>query len=230
MGPPSGKRVTAMAQGSDTSDDGFFSRWSQRKQLAQRTEADQPDPAAPESVEDDAPQAPDLAAPQITPEELAALPAIEDLTPQSDIRAFMRAGVPKGLRNAALRKMWLITPAIRDHIDPAVDYAWDWNTPGGVPGDGLAPSAEQSAKMLRDLFKPREQAEPPAPDADADNAELAQGETASEEPPPPPEVAPQPGARSAPQSPPALTPDAADPSRDTAANPRPRRHGGALPS
>jgi hypothetical protein len=211
-----------MAQGSDTSDDGFFSRWSQRKQLAQRTEADLPEPPAPESVEDAAPQAPDLAAPQITPEELAALPAIEDLTPQSDIRAFMRAGVPKGLRNAALRKMWLITPAIRDHIDPAVDYAWDWNTPGGVPGDGLAPSAEQSAKMLRDLFKPREQAEPPELDADADNAELAQGEPAPQDSAPPPE--------SAPQSPPVSGPDTAAPSRTIAADPRPRRHGGALPS
>ena len=114
------------------------------------------------------------AAPELTEDELAALPAIDDLTPQSDIRVFMRAGVPKSLRNAALRKMWLITPAIRDHVDPAVDYAWDWNTPGGVPGDGIAPSPERAAQMLRDLFKPRNDTAPEAPESNAEDLPVAE--------------------------------------------------------
>jgi four helix bundle protein len=92
----------------------------------------------------------------LSQEELDALPRIEDLTEGSDIRTFLRAGVPRQLRNAAMRRMWMLTPGIRDYSDPAVDYAWDWNTPGGVPGDGIGPTAENAAKMLKQLFKPQD--------------------------------------------------------------------------
>jgi hypothetical protein len=133
---------------------GFLGRWSRLK----RAEA-KPAPASdPVPVEDPPPElSPPAPEPEtLSEEELAALPRIEDLAEGSDIRAFLRAGVPRQLRNAALRRMWMLTPAIRDHRDPAVDYAWDWNTPGGVPGDGAAPSAERAAEMLRDLLAPRE--------------------------------------------------------------------------
>jgi hypothetical protein len=119
--------------------------------------------------------------------------------------------------------MWLLSPAIRDYLDPAVDYAWDWNTPGGVPGDGAAPSPERAAQMMRDLFAPRpaqEQAAiPPAPE----------GDSQPDEAPAPPETAPL-----------ATTTDAhikeaeCDKSISNQSDtndmiPR-RRHGGALPS
>ncbi len=103
----------------------------------------EPAPETPGEAEADlaavTPQRPDAAHPMLSEEELAALPRIEDLVPGSDIRAFLRAGVPRDLRNAAMRRMWMLTPGIRDYKDPAVDYAWDWNTPGGVPGDGWRP-------------------------------------------------------------------------------------------
>lgn len=126
----------------------FLSRWSQRKRLSdtEPLEAPSSEKAAVPSPEPDD---------SISEEELAALPALEDLTFGTDIRPFLRKGVPHALRNGALRKMWLLTPAIRDYKNPAVDYAWDWNTPGGVPGDGAAPSPERAAQMLRDLFAPR---------------------------------------------------------------------------
>jgi hypothetical protein len=123
----------------DMNEKPFLERWSGRKAVA-RHEADKTSADKPPLPEDAPVQAPAPAtrsevAP-ITEEELAALPQIETLTKGSDIRAFLRPGVPAALKNAALRKMWLATPAIRDHKDIAVDYAWDWNTPGGVPGDG----------------------------------------------------------------------------------------------
>ncbi|CUX80108.1 MAG: Protein of unknown function (DUF3306) [Roseibaca calidilacus] len=219
-----------MAQGPKDDESGFFNRWSQRKQQATREEM--PQPSAEKAPESDVPRPEDVpsAAPELTEDELAALPAIDDLTPQSDIRVFMRAGVPKSLRNAALRKMWLITPAIRDHVDPAVDYAWDWNTPGGVPGDGIAPSPERAAQMLRDLFKPRNDTAPEAPESNAEDLPVA-------EDPAPERTEPQIMAQAGPDA--VRKPDAAvviapkaekdAPSPTEEERPAPRRHGGALP-
>lgn len=164
----------------DETEEGFLGRWSRAKRAATKSVPDPevaPDPPEPEPALDPAAEAQTL-----TEEELAALPRIEDLTEGSDIRAFLRAGVPRVLRNAAMRKMWMLTPAIRDYRDPAVDYAWDWNTPGGVPGDGVAPSAERAGEMLRQLLAPRHDTPPEtATDQVAATPEMA--EAASESTP-----------------------------------------------
>lgn len=133
---------------------GFLERWSRRK-ADEGARAPEPDSAA---VATPVPEAEPAATPENPPplsdEELAALPRIEDLTSESSLAPFLRAGVPASLKNAAMRRMWLLTPTIRDHKDCAVDYHWDWNTPGGVPGNGgrLEPGAVQ--KMLRSLTQP----------------------------------------------------------------------------
>jgi hypothetical protein len=152
----------------------FLSRWSRRKRAAQRTDA-QPEPAeappesagAPESV-----LGPDTAAdpstaglPEGEPdeEEIARLPSLDDLTADSDISMFMRKGVPERLRNAALRRMWSLDPKIRDYVSEAREYAYDWNTPGGVPGfGGPLPPPEEIQKMaarIIGVFTP--ETEPP---------------------------------------------------------------------
>lgn len=229
-----------MPKNPDPSEDSFFSRWSQRKQQALQPDTASEDlPSDPVDALDAGAPAPDAL--PITEEELAALPAIEDLTAQSDIRAFMRAGVPKTLRSAALRKMWMITPAIRDHVDPAVDYAWDWNTPGGVPGDGPAPSAESAAKMMRDLFKPRQAKEADVADGDgmpdteiAEAAELPDGANPGEDATAAlqdaPAVSSEPGAQPPSDRPRPAAPKPAEAPKAVAAPPVPKRHGGALPS
>jgi hypothetical protein len=43
--------------------------------------------------------------------------------------------VPTALRNAAMRKMWSLDPAIRDHVGLS-ENAWDFNQPGAMPGFG----------------------------------------------------------------------------------------------
>jgi hypothetical protein len=131
----------------------FLERWAGRKAAA-RQEPPAPRPAPP--APDETAHAPiDVDAPRqsapITEEELAALPPVETLGAGSDIKDFLRPGVPAALKNAALRKMWLMTPAIRDHKDVAVDYAWDWNTPGGVPGDGGRLDPEKVAQWVRQI-------------------------------------------------------------------------------
>ncbi len=209
----------------------FLERWAGRKAAARKTPEDSgteapaevPDAPGPAS----APQAaPDTAEPAqaISEEELAALPPVDSLTAGSDIRAFLRPGVPAALKNAALRRMWLVTPAIRDHKDVAVDYAWDWNTPGGVPGDGGRLDPERVAQWVREIAGDRKP-EPPtgvpaasaarAPAATPNESVASSCRTAG-------------AAKTADTAPP---PASARENRHAATDPAPRpRHGGARPS
>ncbi|QCK86952.1 DUF3306 domain-containing protein [Phreatobacter aquaticus] len=121
------------------SDEGFLSRWSRLKR--------EPEPEAPEVVEPPPAPASDLA--KSVEEIVAALPRIEDLLPGQSLSGFMQAGVPVDLKNAALRRMWTIDPAIRDFVGEALDYAYDYNTPGGAPGFGpMITSPDQVNEVL----------------------------------------------------------------------------------
>lgn len=132
--------------GAMTSDDEgrFLSRWSQRKREAIKEaekQAVQPAEPAPVPVE---PEEEDF--------DLSLLPSLEELTPATDLTLFFKKGVPEMLRNAALRKMWTLDPAIRDYRSEALDYAWDWNAPGGVPGGGDLPADYDSSEMVARIF------------------------------------------------------------------------------
>ena len=141
----------------------FIARWSRRKrEAAQEPEAAKPaatpEPTAEGAAGDDDSRRGDAAAltgadtsePQsgFDPEKL---PPIESITAESDIRAFLRPGVPPELTRAALRRVWATDPKIRDFVGLA-DYDWDFNTPGAMAGFGaLEPSEElrqQVARML----------------------------------------------------------------------------------
>ena len=126
-----------------TDKEAFLSRWSQRKrQIAE--EARKAAEAAPATTPE--PEAED------EPFDLSLLPDLEVLTAQTDMSLFLRKGVPDELRNAALRKIWALDPAIRDYVGDALDYAWDWNAPGGVPGGGELGVGFDTAKMVAQIF------------------------------------------------------------------------------
>src|SRR3954467_883193 len=133
----------------------FLSRWSQRKQEARQPER---------TPEEEAPPAPEEAAePAAEPEfDLSSLPKLEELTETTDITAFLRKGVPEQLRNAALRKSWALDPAIRNYVNPALDYAYDWNTPGGVPGSGEIGPGVDVARMVSQIMGTAESVTQPA--------------------------------------------------------------------
>jgi hypothetical protein len=147
----------------------FLARWSRRKREASRSEpgaaSGDADPARrdlPPDVQDDerspasiSPAPDEAAEPAMTEAELAALPKIEEISEETDIAAFFRKGVPDSLRNAALRRMWSVDPAIRDYVGDARDYAWDWNTPGSVPGSGPLLPGDDAEEVLRTLFSNR---------------------------------------------------------------------------
>ncbi len=138
-----------MNQDDTDADKNFLSRWSQRKREAKLQEPEISASKLPQETEADA-----LIAEGETekPFDLSSLPKLEDITEATDISVFLRKGVPEILRNAALRKAWALDPAIRNYVNPALDYAYDWNTPGGVPGNGELEAGTDIAKMVRQIM------------------------------------------------------------------------------
>src|SRR4030088_3615878 len=133
----------------------FLARWSQRKH-----EAKQPDHDAP-TVNSDAPFGPVAESDVVQEFHPPALPKLEDMTATTDIAAFLRKGVPEHLRNAALRKSWALDPAIRNYVNPALDYAYDWNTPGGVPGSSEIGAGMDVARLVSQIMGSGESAAEP---------------------------------------------------------------------
>lgn len=101
---------------------GFLGRWAKRKQEVQRQDAaSQPEPEV---------------LPEATPEQAAEelpLPSLDSVVPGSDLTAFFQKHVPEALRTAALRKLWVTDPEIKNFIEMA-DYQWDFNNPDSIPG------------------------------------------------------------------------------------------------
>jgi hypothetical protein len=139
-----------MSQDEKDDDKNFLSRWSQRKR-----DAKLPDTgiaAGNPSEETEAPLELTAEGAAKEPFDLSSLPKLEEITETTDITVFLRKGVPESLRNAALRKSWALDPAIRNYVNPALDYAYDWNTPGGVPGNNELAAGTDVAKMVLQIM------------------------------------------------------------------------------
>ena len=112
---------------------GFLSRWSRRKQQARGGRPELPDeprptpaPAAATAAGGVGPDAVDEES--LSDEELLAryeLPDPTTLTASDDVAAFMRSGVPKRLRNMALRRVWRLDPVLAN-LDGLNDYDEDY--------------------------------------------------------------------------------------------------------
>src|SRR3977135_1221846 len=148
-------------------DKSFLARWSQRKR-----EAKQPEHEAPVADSDvqSKPVAEDDAAPEF---DLSTLPKLEDVTETTDITGFLRKGLPEQLRNAALRKSWALDPAIRNYVNPALEYAYDWNTPGGVPGSSEIGAGMDVARMVSQIMGGEPSVDEPAAPTDDPGKQLA---------------------------------------------------------
>lgn len=131
--------------------DGFLSRWSRLKRDGAVTP---PRETGPRETAPAAPQPPasDLPEGQSLEELIAELPRIEDLVPGQSLTMFMQSWVPGAIRNAALQRMWLLDPAVRDYVDPALDYAYDYNTPGAAPGFGPMETSDEMVREVSEMF------------------------------------------------------------------------------
>ena len=129
--------------GQNGDDKGFLARWSQRKREVKR-DGDTPAAEAAVPAEPVAEAEPEF--------DLSSLPKLDEMTATTDITGFLRKGVPEHLRNAALQKSWALDPAIRNYVNPALDYAYDWNTPGGVPGSSEIGAGVDVARLVSQIM------------------------------------------------------------------------------
>ena len=112
-----------------TGRENFVLRWSRLKRGSAKVRETAPAESAPPS---DAVATATPASPSFDP---ASLPPIESITIDTDIRAFLQSGVPTTLAQAALRRVWVSDPAIRDFIGIA-ENQWDFTDPSAMPGFG----------------------------------------------------------------------------------------------
>jgi hypothetical protein len=107
---------------------GFLSRWARRKAAATAT------PPAPA---------------QVAPVDESTLPKLDTLTGDSDITAFLAAGVSRATQSAALRIAWREDARIAGFRGLA-DYDWDFN----AEGYGRLAVADDVAALVRRVIVP----------------------------------------------------------------------------
>jgi hypothetical protein len=137
--------------------EGFLTRWSRRKREAGEADGERLTPQPDEStVPDNEAQAAreKSARENLAPSGAATdrfdpadLPPIESIEAGSDIRAFLRPGVPAALSRAALRRAWSADPAIRDFVGLA-ENSWDFTKPETVPGFASTLLPEEAKRLL----------------------------------------------------------------------------------
>jgi hypothetical protein len=177
----------------------FLTRWSRRKREAEdKTEPENAGSAPaevrappggqgePDDKEDAAP-----AQPETPPVDLSELPSIESITAETDIRAFLAEGVPSHLTRAALRRVWVADPAIRDFVGLS-ENAWNFTAPETIPGFGPAVPPDVARRLVAGILEevksvatrpPVERAETETkPDVSPDRAESPQPADVEERP------------------------------------------------
>ena len=209
------------------SEDKFLKRWSRRKQEA-RANAALPEAA----LRDDVQSAPP---PAIKDEEfefdLSSLPPIDTITSATDIKAFLRQGIPQELTRAALRRAWNADPAIREFVGLA-ENAWDFNDPTAMPGFGPLDCSEAELAALVDrIVGGLGKAAQSLPDLSVEPEDSSRELLQEEEPAAVRDAADRSVATEFVSAPVAAQPAGAEDTKDEA-DPvrRYRTHGGALPS
>jgi len=154
-----------------TDPENVLARWSRRKSDARADERD----VCPAPHDNDAAAGLGSAAPGDTPPvDLASLPALDSITSETSLRAFLDKGVPAELTAAALRRGWSADPAIRDFVGLS-ENSWDFNAPGGISGFGpLAP--ENIRKLLAQMIEGTEEVHA-RPDSGAPSSDEAAPQT-----------------------------------------------------
>jgi hypothetical protein len=140
----------------------FLRRWSRLKhESAEEEPADQA-----VAKKDDEPQ--------------VALPPLEQMTPQSDFRAFMQPKVEDALRRAALKK--LFSDPHFNLPDPYEAYSGDWTVGEPIPEEMLATLNQARTVLFGGKGKQEEKEEEQAPAVAAEPQQQATGEQKQDEP------------------------------------------------
>jgi hypothetical protein len=151
----------------------FLTRWSRRKRVADEAreqpgskppvdlEVQATPPAAADGKPENQPQdkqaiarAPATTGKNAIPEpafDPASLPSLDSIGADTDIRGYLKPGVPNDLQVAALRRAWSADPAIRDFVG-LQDYDWDFTDPHGVLGFGELDASFDVKKALANIM------------------------------------------------------------------------------
>ena len=124
------------------SEEDFLKRWSRRKREVAKEESQQA-PAPETAAQTPAP----IIEKAEVPFDPASLPSLESITELTDIKAFLREGVPADLTRAALRRVWTADPSIRDFVGLA-ENAWDFTDPNAIPGFGPLEATEEVRQLI----------------------------------------------------------------------------------
>ncbi|UQR62385.1 DUF3306 domain-containing protein [Bradyrhizobium sp. C-145] len=129
----------------------FLARWSRRKHHAATEITQSKSEHAPDDL---VPSAASLAPGEIRlPFDPTSFPRIESIAAESNIRAFLGAGVPVDLARAALRRVWSLDPAIRDFVGLS-ENSWDFNASGAMTGFGPIDGEEVGRLLTRLVGEP----------------------------------------------------------------------------
>ena len=152
------------------SDDNFIGRWSRlkRETESEKRRAEKPGHAPPEARTElpAAASAQPSAAPGEThrdtapPFDPATLPSIDSIVAGTDIRAFLQKGVPAELTKAALRRVWMTDPAIRDFVEVA-ENQWDFTDPASIPGFSTLKAGDEIREVASQAIGKPLEAPPP---------------------------------------------------------------------
>jgi hypothetical protein len=142
----------------------LLSRWSRRKRRAiadveatnsrgQSAPSAGPADSRPCNAGRDVGSTRNSAGQTVSTSDMPRIVPLEAIGAETDIRAFLAAGVPPELARAVLRRAWLSDPKIRDFVGLA-DYDWDFNAPGSMAGFGILDASEQAERELARLLRP----------------------------------------------------------------------------
>jgi hypothetical protein len=140
-----------MTRPEDRERENFLTRWSSRKRASRTPSARQDAVHAPRdangTIEDGAVDktAREGDAQDKPPFDVAQLPSIDSIGPETDIAGFLRKEVPPELTRAALRRAWTSDPAIKNFVG-LVENGWDFNDPSAMAGFGTI-SPEEVARL-----------------------------------------------------------------------------------
>ena len=140
-----------MTKPEDRERENFLTRWSSRKRASRTPSVPQDAERAPRdpssTIEDGAIDKTEREgdAPDKPPFDVAQLPSIDSIGPETDIAGFLREEVPPELTRAALRRAWTSDPAIKNFVG-LVENGWDFNDPSAMAGFGTS-SAEVVARL-----------------------------------------------------------------------------------
>ena len=129
----------------------FLARWMRLKQesgVEARTKAAKTQPT--EVGKPPAPVPIGSESASVAPE---SLPAIESITGESDVRPFLRSGVPTEFVRGALRAAWTTDPAIRDFVGIA-ESQWDFIDPSAMPGFGPLTATQSAQSVVKPSVSP----------------------------------------------------------------------------